>query len=513
MPSSIHKRHYFDTLLLEIGSGGPEGSGWDRLPATGGGHIKSIVRQTETRSTPADICPNLTRNKIMKFCPKLSPSIKCLFLIVLCSVQSFAIEFHECRIGSENSPMRIKAECGNFSVAENRGNPTRQIKLNIAIIRSGAIKKQNDPVILLAGGPGQSAVESYPTVSPAFHKILKHRDVVLVDQRGTGKSNPLSCDFDESTEAKLLENETLLPEEIRKCVRNLDADTRYYTTTESIKDLEEVRQALKIEKWNLLGISYGTRKALTYMKMFPVSIRSVILDGVVPQQEALAESHEKNLLNALKKQFEQCEKQEACKKTFGDVESQMWELFDKVEKTKPKIRLQNFKTGEFEKFSLTKEHIAIAIRLFSYSSSTMNLIPLMIAKANQGQLETIASQANMIGEAMQQSISNVELSIICAEDIPFYKKSTVSRKNIFGKDFIERLIKSCENWPHIPVEAQFKDPVTSDLPVLLLSGELDPVTPPEFAEVTMKTLSNSQHLVAKGQGHNVFPQGWEICGP
>ena len=422
-------------------------------------------------------------------------------------LQVSALELTECRIGPENSANKVKAECGTLSVAENRENPSRMIHLNIAVIRSKSVKKKTDAVIMLAGGPGQSAVESYPGVSPAFHGILKDRDVILVDQRGTGQSNPLKCDFDESLQEKLLEDESLYVPALMECVDKLDADTRFYTTTESIKDLEEVRKALSIDKWNLLGISYGTRKALTYVKMFPEAIRSVILDGVVPQQEALAQSHEKNLINALRKQFEQCEKQEACHETFGDVEEQMWQLFEKVETQKPVIKLQNYVTGDYEDVTLTKEALAIAIRMFSYSAKTMALLPLMISKANHGHYETLAAQANTIAKLLQEGMSNVELSIVCGEDVPFYTIKSASNNNIFGKDFLAKTQKSCDVWPHINADASFKDPVVSDLPVLLLSGELDPVTPPEFAELTMKTLSHSQHLIAKGQGHNVFPQG------
>jgi pimeloyl-ACP methyl ester carboxylesterase len=423
------------------------------------------------------------------------------------AVQVSALELKECRIGAENSATKIKAECGTLPVAENRENPSRMIDLNIAVIRSKSVNKKSDAVIMLAGGPGQSAVESYPGASHAFRDILKDRDVVLVDQRGTGHSNPLKCEFDESLQEKLLEDESLYLPALMECVDKLDADTRFYTTPESIKDLEEVRKALEIPKWNLLGISYGTRKALTYVKMFPEAIRSVILDGVVPQQEPLAQSHEKNLINALRKQFEQCEKQEACHEAFGDVEQQMWQLFEKVEAQKPVIKLQNYMTGEYEEVTLTKQSLAIAIRMFSYSSKTMALLPLMISKANHGQYETLAAQANTIATLLQEGMTNVELSIVCGEDVPFYTISSVSGNNIFGKDFLVKTQKSCDVWPHINADASFKDAVVSDLPVLLLSGELDPVTPPEFAELTMQTLSNSQHLVAKGQGHNVFPAG------
>lgn len=429
-----------------------------------------------------------------------------LLLISLIPVQASTIEFQECRIGSSNS-QKIKAKCGTFSVAENRQNPSRLIDLNIAVIHSASVNKLKDPVIMLAGGPGQSAVDTYPSVTHAFNGILKDRDVYLIDQRGTGKSNILKCEFDKDVQQKLIDYPELIPQELENCVSKLDADTRYYTTTESIKDLEEVREDLGIKKWNLIGISYGTRKALTYMKMYPDSIRSVILDGVLPQQEAMPQSHEKNLVNALRKQFEQCQNQSACREEFGDVEQQMWKLLDDTEKENPVIKLENFLTGDYEDVTLKKSMLAGAIRMFSYSSSTMRLLPLMIARANHGQPETIASQANMIGEMLSKGLSNVELSILCAEDMPFYKDYQAENDNLFGEDMIENIRKSCEVWPHSTVDESFKEPVKSDLPVLLLSGELDPVTPPEFAELTMQTLSNSQHLIAKGQGHNVFPLG------
>jgi pimeloyl-ACP methyl ester carboxylesterase len=423
------------------------------------------------------------------------------------SIQSQGIELKECRIGAKSSPNKVKAECGTLSVAENRENPSRMIDLNIAIVRTKSTSKKTDPVIMLAGGPGQSAIETYPEVHPAFQSIRKDRDIILVDQRGTGGSNKIACNFDETIAEQIQLDESVYFDELNKCIHKLDADTRFYTTTESIKDLEEVRKALKIEKWNLIGISYGTRKALTYIKLFPEVLRSVILDGVVPQQEPLALSHEKNLLNALSKQFAQCSAQPACAEAFGDVEKQMWDLIKKVEESSPMVRIQNPVTGEYDEMTLTKDYVAMALRLFSYSANSMNLIPLMIDQANKGQYETIASQALMIGSALQEGISNVEMSIICAEDAPFYELQTAPENNLFGDKFLERTIKSCEIWPHLTENASFKDAVESDIPVLLLSGELDPVTPPEFAELAMKTLSNSQHLIAKGQGHNVFPQG------
>jgi pimeloyl-ACP methyl ester carboxylesterase len=427
--------------------------------------------------------------------------------LMMLSANVMAIDLHECYIGTENSVNKVKAECGTLAVAENRENPTRMIDLNIAIVRSKSSEKEKDPVIMLAGGPGQSAVDTFPQARVGFSKILKHRDVVLVDQRGTGHSNKIACDFDQETQDRMLQDMDIIPDEIAKCVKNLDADTRFYTTTESIKDLEEVRKALNIEQWNLIGISYGTRKALTYMKMFPDAIRSVVLDSVVPQQEPLAQSHEKNLLSALHKQFELCKQQAPCDEAFGDVEQQMWQLLDKVEKEKPVIKLLDSQTGEYQDVTVTKDYLTGAIRMFAYSPISSRLLPLLITKANNGQLETLAAQAKLISSMMQESLSNVELSIICAEDLPFYNEYQAPAHNMFGTDLAENMQKNCAVWPHSQVDASFKDPVVSDIPTLLLSGELDPVTPPEFAKLAKQTLSHSQHLILKGQGHSSFTTG------
>ena len=151
--------------------------------------------------------------------------------LLIVSFDSSAMSFKECRIGPERGAHKVKADCGKLLVAENRDHPSRMIELNIAIVRSESTHKQGDPVLMLAGGPGQAAVESYVSVASGFAEILKDRDVILVDQRGTGESNPLNCDFDESITASMAEDQELFRAAIAKCVANLYADTRFYTTT------------------------------------------------------------------------------------------------------------------------------------------------------------------------------------------------------------------------------------------------------------------------------------------
>ncbi len=419
-----------------------------------------------------------------------------------------ALELSPCYIGKGG--VSKKAQCGQLTVPVNRDVPDVTIDLNVALIAAPSDNKADDPIVLLAGGPGQGAVETYAGLSRVFHSYMRDRDIILVDQRGTGNSHPLRCEIEDE------DVETLLDYEsdgwkvwLKDCKDSMDVDTDYFTTTDAIKDLEAVRQALDIKQWNIYGGSYGTRKALTYMKMFPESLRAVVLDSVVPQSEPLASSHEANLQNTLRAVFERCEADVSCKEAFGDAEQQMWKLFQTLEESPVELSMISPALGEREELTFSKEYAAIALRMFSYGPETMGLIPLMVSLANHGQYETMAYQSLMVGANLEESLNNaLELSVICAEDVPFMADKQPEMSNyIFGDKFYELIKARCDIWDSPRADASFKEDVVSDIPTLLLSGELDPVTPPAFADKAMQTLSNSQHLVAKGQGHIAVTRG------
>ncbi len=420
-----------------------------------------------------------------------------------------ALELEPCFIGADGSGVSTAAHCGRLAVPEDRANPDKMIELNIAVIKSGSSEKLSDPLLLLAGGPGQGAVDTFAGLAKPIGAALPLRDLVMVDQRGTGASNPLRCEI---TPEDMEDMNELDPEILKawtkECHQSLDANTRMYTTTEAIHDLEAVRAALGYTHWNLYGGSYGTRKALTYMKMYPEAIRSVVLDAVVPQDEALGVSHEGNLQSTLSRIFDLCGKDESCATAFGDAEQQMWKFLEQLKAEPIELRLLNSGTGEFEDVVMTREYAVLALRMFAYSPETMGLIPLMVSLANQGQPETMAAQAQMVMNSLNQGLNNaLELSVSCAEDVPFMPKTSNVTNSLFGDNLFELMHARCEQWDYVPVDASFKEPVSSDIPTLLLSGEYDPVTPPAFAEKTMATLNNAQHLIAKGQGHIVGTRG------
>ncbi|GJM06107.1 MAG: alpha/beta hydrolase [marine bacterium B5-7] len=421
--------------------------------------------------------------------------------------QTFKLQ--KCFIGADNSGVNTPAHCGRLTVPENRDYPDKTIELNVAVIKTSSKEKLNDPLLFLAGGPGQGAVDTFASITRLFDQLLPNRDVVMVDQRGTGDSNPLRCEVDPDDYEALSDlTSDAWKDWTKNCHQSLNADTRMYTTSTAIEDLEAVRKALNIDQWNLYGGSYGTRKALTYMKMYPQSIRSVVLDGVVSQDEALGVSHEANLRNTLSRVFKRCEADASCAERFGDAEQQMWKFLDQLKEQPIQLRLQNSSSGEFEEVLMTREYAVIALRMFSYAPETMGLIPLMVSLANHGQPETMAYQAQMMMDSLNQGLNNaLEMSVTCAEDVPFLPKTTNKTNSLFGDDLFEMMRARCELWDSVTVDSAFKEPVQSAIPTLLLSGEYDPVTPPKFAEKAMQTLSNSQHLVAKGQGHIVGTRG------
>lgn len=420
--------------------------------------------------------------------------------------------FEPCLLDAGRQIPAVKAQCRFLSVPENWAKPEgKTIELRVARV---AAKKSSeavaDPILFLAGGPGQAALEAYPLLAAAFESINETRDVVLIDQRGTGESTPLDCQIDSSWD--LLESEADIDWEgyVKGCLAGISADPRHFTTVDAIADFEHVRETLGYEKYNLVGVSYGTRAALTYVSRHPESIRSVIIDGVVPSQEALGYSHAINLENALATTFSRCAANAECNQKFPDLANKLKVLLERLAYSSEVIQLRHPTTGEAMTLEVSDQILAVAIRILSYSPTTVALLPLLIHDAAENDnLQPLAAQAIMAVESISDQLSRgMELSVLCSEDEPYFDTGSYSGEDtVLGRSLLDGISAQCEFWPHKPAPANFKAPTSSDLPTLLLSGELDPVTPPRFATIAAETLSNSLHIVAPGQGHNVIHQG------
>ncbi len=417
------------------------------------------------------------------------------------------IEFSNCVLNLPSTNFTAEARCGSLEVAESPADPDgRRISLNIAVAPAAGATTKPDPVFFFAGGPGQAATETWVMIQPTLRQIRKDRDIVMIDQRGTGKSNKLTCtseleeDLNQEVDLDLIRSET------EKCLMALDGDPRFYTTTIAMGDYNRVREAMGYDKINLIGVSYGTRAAQVYLRNFPQTVRTVTLDSVVPMQLALGQEHAPMLDRSVAAVFSDCAADEACNGLYPGHADELNALFAQLRDEPREIAIINPVTGQQQQVLLTADTLAVAIRFLSYASETQALIPLLVHEAlNTGKLARLASQATIVMSGLNEMLARgMELSVLCSEDYPFMDLSADYSHTLMGDLFLKMVDTQCQVWPHAEIPQGFHDPVESDIPVLLMSGERDPVTPPHYAAQAAETFSNSLNLVARGRAHSVM---------
>ncbi|HEX7047335.1 MAG TPA: alpha/beta hydrolase [Gammaproteobacteria bacterium] len=438
-------------------------------------------------------------------------------LAMLALASASAPVFEDCRIGDPAAGPRIAAECTTLTVPENPAKPDgRQIELRIARLGAMTGEPQPNPLVFLAGGPGQSAIESFPGVAPAFGEVRRHRDILLVDQRGTGGSNPLECaELEEPASESLEVDLDKAKQAAAECVASLDADVRYYTTLDAVRDLEAVRAALGEQAFALYGISYGTRVALEYLRRHPEHVEAVILDGVTVPGEALGPEIATDAQRALELMFDRCAESETCSKHFPDLQEQFDALRARLERAPLTVNVRDPFTGKRTEVTLSWPRAAMLLRMYSYAPESVALLPLMLQLAASGDWKAFAGNLlAMERQAEKLLYIGMHNSVVCSEDAPFFPAAApetgTADTPYLGTMTTDLIRAMCTVWPTRELPDDFPTPVISDKPVLLLSGEADPVTPPENAAEVASHLSNSRHLVAPGQGHGI---AWRGCAP
>jgi pimeloyl-ACP methyl ester carboxylesterase len=404
------------------------------------------------------------------------------------------------------------AQCGTLAVPENRARPDgRRIDVFVAVLPANTLDPAPDPLVILAGGPGQAASSIAP-LAQLFAPIRRKRDIVLVDQRGTGRSSALSCKAftpDDRAEFEL----DPLPK-ARDCLAELQArgvDPAQYTTSAFVQDLEDVRAALGYPRLNLWGGSYGTRVAQEYLRRHPDRVRSVILDGVAPPSLRISLDVWRTRDQALDDIIAACRASPSCSKAFPDPGATLAELERTLRGTPAHV--DNPRTGKPFDFPLTFDHVIAALQPLTYVPELASLIPELLASAQRGDYAPlVAASLAFTGDLEEQMNAALHFSVTCAEDVP--RIDAASRERILaqsrGGSLAAELLSVCDVWPRGTMPADFATPVASDVPTLLLSGGLDPVTPPAYGTEVAKTLSRSRHVVATGLGHLVSPHA---CAP
>jgi pimeloyl-ACP methyl ester carboxylesterase len=426
-----------------------------------------------------------------------------------------SLRFEPCALAAPGMPATVSAWCSSLEVPEDRARPqARRIRLAVAWVPTDARRARPDPVFMLAGGPGQSARESFPSIADAFGDVLRHRDVILVDQRGTGGSHPLAC-LDSAGHNAVTEGNSDDPETARRfaerCLKSLDADPRFYTTGDAVADLDAVRIAIGAAQVNLVGISYGTRVAQEYLRRHPATTRTAVLDGVVPAELVLGSEHARNLESAVDAQFARCAADRTCANRFGNPRQRLDELLARLRAQPQPVRFRDPLTNEPREESLTAETVAGVVRLYAYVPQLFAMLPLSLAEAAAGRPEVFMAQASMMQSLIgEQIMHGLQLSVGCSEDADLLQPDPADQGTLMGTALVRLVKAQCTVWPRAAVPKDFHDPVRSDRPVLLFSGDLDPVTPPRYGEQVVKYLSNGRHLVLRGQGHNAMTAG---CAP
>jgi pimeloyl-ACP methyl ester carboxylesterase len=426
-----------------------------------------------------------------------------------------------CAIGKHLSDgvETVSAFCTRFSVPEDWDAPAgRHIDLKVAVVASDAAAPEPDMVTFLDGGPGGAATDDYPLVAAAFEPLRQHHRVLLIDQRGTGGSNALACPHLrkgtpglDQTGSK--DDEATALARIKQCLASLQpvADVAHYSTTDAAHDLEAVRRALGAPPLDVIGISYGTRLAQQYAARYPQAVRALVLDSPVPNRLALVSEHARNLERAVHALLDACSSQPACAQRYGDPYQSLYRLRDALRAHPQSVDVRDPISFAPLHLTLTADDLASIVRLYAYNPASAALLPLMLQQAEHGNYAPLLGQKKLLTDDLPSHInSGMELSVLCAEDADLLSPRPEDEGTLLGNRMVTLVRSACQFWPHEQRPPDFHTALTTSLPTLVLSGQLDPVTPPEYGTEIVAHLGNARLLVAPGQGHGITPVG---CTP
>lgn len=418
--------------------------------------------------------------------------------------QKLALE--PCRLPGWNEDVR----CGRYEVYENREAKTgRKLSLRVVVAPALGEKATPDPIFYFAGGPGGSAIDTFSRAGKGYLAGLRReRDLVFVDQRGTGGSNQLACNlYGDKNDMAAFFGELFASERLRACRAELEkaADLKFYSTRIAMDDLDEVRDALGYDKINLYGGSYGTTAALVYLRQYPQRVRTATVVGVAPPDMKLPLPFGKGVQNALEHAFADCAAEEKCRANFPTPMADLEAAGKLLEKTPANFETVNPFTRQPQKLTLTREAFGEAIRVLLYIPEFSRWLPLLAHQAAQGKFELFAPVAFQSMRILDDQIARgMHFSVVCGEDMQFITTADAERElagTFYGDYRLKAYRRACDIWPRSDTPDSFATPVKSEAPVLLITGEADPVTPPWLAEAAARHLPNSRQIVVPHTGH------------
>ncbi|MBC3881010.1 alpha/beta hydrolase [Undibacterium sp. LX40W] len=405
-----------------------------------------------------------------------------------------------CRI--PNFPQEV--QCGQVSRPLDPSQPDgKKIDVHYVVLPSQDRNKLPDAVFLLAGGPGQSAIGVSAFGESMLGKLNRRRDLVFVDQRGTGKSAPLKCPKLENDETPM--DQAAVVKRVLECKDDLQklphGDLRFYTTSIAVQDLEAVRAAQNYSAINLVGVSYGTRVGLEYLRQFPKSVRRLVIDGVVPPDLNLLGTDAKAALDGI---FADCKADTRCNTAYPDLENRWKHLLSggtrQATFTHPRL-------GTEVSMPISREDIIGMVFRGLYSPTVTSVLPYAIAQADQGKFGPLANLGGGFNLPSPTAMSmGMHYSVWCSE--AYVKPPAANVNDELSSVMANNYGKICSAWPRGDVPAEFFTIPKSNSPVLLLSGGIDPVTPTRNGDQVAKALGEkARHLFIKNAGHGLIGQG------
>jgi pimeloyl-ACP methyl ester carboxylesterase len=400
--------------------------------------------------------------------------------------------------------------CATYEVYEDRARKVgRKIALNIVLLPASNRAHAPDPVFWFSGGPGGAATQDIGLARAGLLSgVRRDRDIVFVDQRGTGNSNGLHCDIlDDHTDLQSFFGVLFPPDRVRACRESLEkfADLSLYTTPIAMDDLDELRDALGYEKINVAGASYGTIAAQVYLRQHPEHVRTVFLAGVANPAIRQPLLFPKAAQNALEHLYADCTADESCSRTFPSLQKEFDTVLARFDKGPVTAELPNPATRQSETVQMSRASIVEHLRLLLYTTNGARFVPAIIHGAYENNYQALE------GAAMRLSpgggiARGMYMTVTCSEGVPFITEAQIvseARGTFVGEERVRAHIEACKLWPRGKIANDYIDLVKSDVPVLMISGEADGATPPWFAEAALKNYPNGRQVNVSHYGHQL----------
>jgi pimeloyl-ACP methyl ester carboxylesterase len=438
-----------------------------------------------------------------------------IICFLLASVHG-AVAYASCEDKDAEALKRIDedAVCELITVPLDHNAPDgATIELRLITLPATSRNPADDPMVFLAGGPGQSAVQAAPFWLRSHQALRSDRAFIFLDQRGTGGSASLACaddleplfanDFEwwMTQEAAIKAQQ----EGLQACLDKLPYSPSHFTTASAVRDLAAVLDHLGVVKANLFGVSYGTRMALAFLREHEDRVRSVLLDAVAPHSMVIPARVADDARAALDHVFTACKKSTACNARFPDLAATLEIARQQLEAADGPISVVDPLTGETVEFVTWPDMLSNILRAGLYSRELIRLFPLAIERGSRGQFDSLITIASMLAQESPRDLSlGMMASVLCAEDM---RRLPPSDEFANRNPLVDSLAPICEFWPSEPAAERLFEPVRSDVPALLLSGQFDPITPPRYAIEIEPNLSRSHHVIIQGWAHGVSGLG------